>query len=61
MARRIAAAADDESADGRVATSVGYAEAWRANAEGGWLAPDLPERFGGSGLPITMPTAVLRR
>ncbi|MBF9034381.1 acyl-CoA dehydrogenase [Rhodobacterales bacterium HKCCE2091] len=39
---------------GRVRTPSGYAAAWSAMAEGGWLGVDLPEERGGSGLPIAI-------
>ncbi|GEO84757.1 MULTISPECIES: acyl-CoA dehydrogenase family protein [Alphaproteobacteria] len=45
--------------EGRVKTPDGYRQAWTAYAEGGWLALDLPEEFGGSGLPLTLQAAML--
>ena len=42
---------------GRVVTPPGYGEAYRALGEGGWIAPDLPEDFGGAGLPLALHTA----
>lgn len=42
---------------GRVATPDGFAEAYRALGEGGWLAMDVAEAFGGQGLPIAIQAA----
>jgi alkylation response protein AidB-like acyl-CoA dehydrogenase len=42
---------------GRVRTPPGYGDAWRALAEGGWIAPDLPEPLGGMGLPTAVQAA----
>ncbi|UWQ22730.1 acyl-CoA dehydrogenase [Jannaschia sp. W003] len=44
--------------NGVVRTSPGYAEGFRAIAEGGWIGMSAPEDFGGMGLPITLATAV---
>ena len=44
---------------GRVITPDGSADLWRAYADGGWLALDLPEAHGGAGLPIAMQAAML--
>ena len=42
---------------GRVHTPPGYRDAWRALADGGWIAPDLPEHLGGMGLPTAVQAA----
>jgi alkylation response protein AidB-like acyl-CoA dehydrogenase len=42
---------------GRVHTPPGYSAAWRALADGGWIAPDLPEALGGMGLPTAVQAA----
>jgi acyl-CoA dehydrogenase len=44
--------------NGIVRTSPGYAEGYRAIAEGGWIAITADPQFGGMGLPLTMATAV---
>ncbi|MFD1912718.1 acyl-CoA dehydrogenase [Halodurantibacterium flavum] len=41
-----------------VRTPPGYAEAYRAIAEGGWIGIAAPEGVGGMGLPMTVATAV---
>jgi len=43
--------------NGRVITPPGFREAWRAVADAGWLAGDLPEEAGGMGLPLAVHTA----
>ncbi|WP_319826195.1 acyl-CoA dehydrogenase [Thalassovita sp.] len=43
--------------NGVVRSSPGYAEAFRAMAEGGWLTVSANPDFGGMGLPIAMNTA----
>lgn len=56
------ARADREGArmqDGRVRLPTGSRELWQAYAGGGWLGLDLPERHGGSGLPLVLQTAML--
>ncbi|KAA2314701.1 acyl-CoA dehydrogenase [Pseudooceanicola sediminis] len=42
---------------GRVQVPQAYHAAFRAVAEGGWMGLDLPQDFGGSGLPITVQAA----
>jgi alkylation response protein AidB-like acyl-CoA dehydrogenase len=44
--------------NGVVRTSPGYAEGFRAVAEGGWIAIAADPEYGGMGLPMTMATAV---
>ncbi|MFU8882522.1 MAG: acyl-CoA dehydrogenase [Rhodobacterales bacterium] len=44
--------------NGKVRTSPGYAEAYGAIAEGGWVAIAASPDFGGMGLPMTVTTAV---
>ncbi|MFC4671080.1 acyl-CoA dehydrogenase [Seohaeicola nanhaiensis] len=44
--------------NGVMRTSPGYAEGWKAIAEGGWIGISAPEEHGGMGLPITLLTAV---
>ncbi|PTW50071.1 acyl-CoA dehydrogenase [Rhodovulum kholense] len=44
--------------NGVVRTSPGYAEGYRAIAEGGWVALSAPAEHGGMGLPTTLSTAV---
>ncbi|WP_109467680.1 acyl-CoA dehydrogenase [Albibacillus kandeliae] len=44
--------------NGVVRTSPGFAEGWKAIAEGGWIGISAPEDAGGMGLPITMLTSV---
>jgi acyl-CoA dehydrogenase len=41
-----------------VRTSPGFAEAWRAMAEGGWIAVSAPAEYGGLDLPQTLATAI---
>ena len=41
-----------------VRTSPGFAEGYRAIAEGGWVSTSADPEFGGMGLPITVTTAV---
>ena len=43
--------------DGRVMTSPGYAAAYRAFANGGWIGLDLPRDRGGQGLPRVVQNA----
>jgi len=43
--------------NGVVRTSKGFADGYRAIAEGGWLGISAPEEFGGMGLPHTLTTA----
>lgn len=40
--------------DGRVATPVGFADAYRKFMDAGWPAIGAPERFGGQGLPASL-------
>ncbi|MEL7099079.1 MAG: acyl-CoA dehydrogenase [Pseudomonadota bacterium] len=44
--------------NGVVRTSPGYAEAYAAIAEGGWVGISAAPEYGGMGLPITLNTAV---
>jgi acyl-CoA dehydrogenase len=44
--------------NGVVRTSPGFAEAYRAMAEGGWIAVAAPPEHGGLGLPQTLATAL---
>jgi hypothetical protein len=43
--------------NGVVRTSPGHAEAFRALAEGGWVALSAPQEYGGMGLPLSLTTA----
>lgn len=43
--------------DGRVRTPAGFADAYRQYAQAGWLGMDVPEGFGGQGLPLTVHAA----
>lgn len=43
--------------DGRVRTPAGFANAYRAYCEAGWLGMDLPQTFGGQGLPQILQAA----
>ncbi len=44
--------------NGVVRTPPGYAEGWRAVAEGGWVAVSAPEAYGGMALPMAVTTCV---
>ncbi len=44
--------------NGIVRTSPGFAEGWRAIAEGGWIGISGDVEYGGMGLPMTVTTAV---
>lgn len=44
--------------NGVVRTSPGYADGWKAIAEGGWVGIAADPEFGGMGLPMTLTTAV---
>ncbi len=44
--------------NGVLRTSPGYADGWRAIAEGGWIGMSGDPEYGGMGLPMTMTTAV---
>jgi alkylation response protein AidB-like acyl-CoA dehydrogenase len=44
--------------NGVVRTSPGYADGFRAIADGGWIAIAADPKYGGMGLPMTMTTAV---
>ena len=44
--------------NGVVRTSPGFADGWRAIAEGGWLGMSAPQDHGGMGLPMTITSAV---
>ncbi|MDH6294898.1 acyl-CoA dehydrogenase family protein [Agrobacterium fabrum] len=43
--------------DGRVRVPTGFADAFRRHAGDGWLAMDVPERFGGQALPLVLQAA----
>ena len=43
--------------NGRVKTPDGFADAFRQYAEAGWLGMDVPEVFGGQGVPLTLHAA----
>jgi alkylation response protein AidB-like acyl-CoA dehydrogenase len=43
--------------DGRVRVPAGFAEGFRRYAADGWLAMDVPERFGGQALPLALQAA----
>ncbi|WP_121631681.1 acyl-CoA dehydrogenase family protein [Tropicibacter alexandrii] len=45
--------------EGRVKTPAGYAEAYRALGENGWITADLSPEFGGMGLPLALNAAVI--
>lgn len=56
----INAAGDEQPArllGGRVVTSPGYATAYRAFADGGWIGLDMPRDHGGQGLPLVIQNA----
>ena len=44
--------------NGVVRTSPGFAEGYRAIAEGGWVGLSADPEWGGAGLPFTLATAV---
>ncbi|WP_171100860.1 acyl-CoA dehydrogenase [Ruegeria sp. HKCCD7255] len=44
--------------NGVLRTSPGYAEGWKAIAEGGWVGMSGDPEYGGMGLPMTVTTAV---
>jgi alkylation response protein AidB-like acyl-CoA dehydrogenase len=44
--------------NGVLRTSPGYADGWRAIAEGGWIGMSGDPEYGGMGLPMTLTTAV---
>lgn len=44
--------------NGVVRTSPGFADAYRAIAEGGWVSTSASPQYGGMGLPMTVTTAV---
>ena len=44
--------------NGVVRTSPGYAEGWKAIAEGGWVGIAADPEYGGMGLPMTLTSAV---
>ncbi len=44
--------------NGVLRTSPGYAEGWKAIAEGGWIGMSGDPEYGGMGLPMTLTTAV---
>ncbi|MCC2613095.1 acyl-CoA dehydrogenase family protein [Neorhizobium petrolearium] len=43
--------------DGRVRTPEGFAAAFKQYAEAGWLGMDVPEKFGGQAVPLTLHAA----
>ncbi|MCL4141528.1 UNVERIFIED_CONTAM: hypothetical protein GTU68_067188 [Idotea baltica] len=45
--------------NGVVRTPDGFKEAYDQMAEGGWMAMDMPEEYGGQGLPYIMHTAAM--
>ena len=44
--------------NGVVRTSPGFAEGWKAIAEGGWIGMSADPEHGGMGLPMTLTTTV---
>ncbi len=44
--------------NGKLRTSRGFGAAYKALAEGGWIATSAPESYGGMGLPLTVTTAI---
>ena len=44
--------------NGVVRTPKGFKEAFRTVAEGGWMGLDMPEEYGGQGMPYVVQTAV---
>ncbi|WP_282169836.1 acyl-CoA dehydrogenase [Ruegeria atlantica] len=44
--------------NGVLRTSTGYADGWKAIAEGGWVGMSGDPEYGGMGLPMTLTTAV---
>ncbi|TLP69142.1 acyl-CoA dehydrogenase [Parasedimentitalea maritima] len=44
--------------NGVLRTSPGFADGWKAIAEGGWIGMSAPEEHGGMALPMTLTTAV---
>lgn len=44
--------------NGVVRTSPGYADGWKAIAEGGWIGMSAPEEHGGMALPMALTTCV---
>ena len=44
--------------NGVVRSSPGFADGFRAIAEGGWVSVSAAEEFGGMGLPVVLQTAV---
>ncbi|WP_171211735.1 acyl-CoA dehydrogenase [Ruegeria sp. HKCCA5426] len=44
--------------NGVLRTSPGYADGWKAIAEGGWIGMSADPEYGGMGLPMTLTTAV---
>ncbi|MEM1235747.1 MAG: acyl-CoA dehydrogenase C-terminal domain-containing protein [Pseudomonadota bacterium] len=45
--------------NGVVRVPDGFKDAWDQMAEGGWMAMDMPEEYGGQGLPYVMHTAAM--
>ncbi|MEM9436146.1 MAG: acyl-CoA dehydrogenase C-terminal domain-containing protein [Pseudomonadota bacterium] len=45
--------------NGVVRVPAGFKDAWDQMAEGGWMAMDIPEEYGGQGLPYVMHTAAM--
>ena len=46
------------NADGSVTTPPGFADAWRAMAQGGWMAIEAREEFGGQDMPMMLSAMV---
>ncbi len=44
--------------NGVLRTSPGFAEGWKAIAEGGWIGMSAPQEHGGMGLPMALTTSV---
>ncbi len=44
--------------NGKMRTSPGFAEGWKAISEGGWIGMSAPEAHGGMGLPMALTTSV---
>ena len=44
--------------NGVVRTSPGFADGWKAIAEGGWIGISAPQDYGGMGLPMSVATSV---
>ncbi|GAA6200077.1 acyl-CoA dehydrogenase [Aquicoccus sp. SU-CL01552] len=44
--------------NGKMRTSPGFADGWKAISEGGWIGMSAPEAHGGMGLPMALTTSV---